>query len=106
MHPFQVATLAASGLMGAVIGVSVGLSERFMGPGIGLGWIAPFIAILFVLAGSFLSLVGALTYMRARRASGEPLDQALADFERSVLPPSHWQVAQRDQVRRQIELTR
>jgi len=106
LQPFQVVVVVASAVFGGAIGAAAGLSQRYMGRGIGLGWIAPLMAILFVVAASFLSLVGALTYLRARRAAGEPLDRAFEDFERSVLPPSHWQLAQRDRVRRQIELTR
>jgi len=78
LQPFQVAIAVVAGGFGAVIGAGAGLIERSMGPGIGLGWVAPFMAILLVVAASFLSLVGALTYLRARRAAGEPLDPRAA----------------------------
>lgn len=55
-------------------------------------------ALAFVLMGPFFAVINALTYLRARRAPGEPLDKALADFERAVLPESHWKLAERERV--------
>jgi hypothetical protein len=39
-----------------------------------------------------------VAYLRARRALGEPLDKALEEFERAVLPESHWKLAERERV--------
>jgi serine/threonine protein kinase len=106
LQPVQTASMIASGLLGFAIGVGGSIGQRFMGLGAFMGASAPLLALLFTLTAPFLSMVGSLTYLRARRAMGEPLDRVLADFERSALPADHWQVAQRDQIRRQISLTR
>jgi hypothetical protein len=71
---------------------------RRVAPPVALGSLALLFAVAFVLIGPFIAVVGALTYLRARRALGEPLDRALADFERSVLPESHWQMPERERV--------
>jgi hypothetical protein len=67
-------------------------------PPVALGSLALLFAVAFVLIGPFIAVVGALTYLRARRALGEPLDKALAEFERAVLPESHWQMPERERV--------
>lgn len=106
LQPVQTASMIASGLLGFAIGVGGSIGQRFMGLDAFIGASAPLLAVFFTLTAPFLSMVGSLTYLRARRATGEPLDRVLADFERSALPADHWQVAQRDQIRRQISLTR
>jgi len=106
LQPVQIATMISAGLFGGFLGAASGASRDYMSPVAFAGAVGPLTAVCFTLGGAFLSLVGALTYIRARRAMGEPLDRVLADFERSVLPADHWQLAQRDQIRRQISLSR
>ncbi len=106
LQPLQILIMIASGVLGALASLASNLSERFLAPLAFGGMIAPMVAAALAVSASFLSLVGALTYLRARRAAGEPLDRVLADFERSVLPKDSWQLTQRDQVRKQISLTR
>lgn len=65
---------------------------------VALGVLGIFLALVFVLFGPFVAVIGALSYLRARRALGEPLDRALADFERAVLPESHWTLGERERV--------
>jgi hypothetical protein len=48
--------------------------------------------------GPVLRGLNALTYSARARSSGEPLDKALAEFERAVLPESHWKLAERERV--------
>ena len=59
-------------------------------------------ALAFVLLAPLLAVISALTYLRARRALGEPLDRAFEEFERAVLPESHWRLAERERVATQI----
>jgi len=65
---------------------------------VAIGVLGIFFALAFVLFGPFVAVMGALNYLRARRAMGEPLDRALADFERAVLPESHWKLGERERV--------
>jgi serine/threonine protein kinase len=65
---------------------------------VAIGVLGIFFALAFVLFGPFVAVIGALNYLRARRALGEPLDRALADFERAVLPESHWKLGERERV--------
>jgi hypothetical protein len=60
--------------------------------------VAPLLTIFAILALTLLSQITALMYFTARRATGESLDQAFADFERAVLPDTHWQRSHRDRV--------
>lgn len=89
---------ALSVVAGMCGGAAIGLLARRVGPEVALGMLAVFFALAFVLLGPFLAVVSALTYLRARRALGEPLDKALVDFERAVLPESHWRLAERERV--------
>jgi hypothetical protein len=82
--------------LGAAIAF-VSLSRRVPGP-VALGSLSLLFAVAFVLIGPFIAVVGSLAYLRARRALGEPLDKAFADFERAVLPESHWQKPERERV--------
>jgi serine/threonine protein kinase len=86
---------AGVGLCG---GGGFGLLVRRMPPQVALGTLALLFALAFVLIGPFVAVVSALNYLRARRALGEPLDKALAEFERAVLPESHWKLAERERV--------
>lgn len=79
-------------------GVGFAVLARRMPPEVALGTLALLFALAFVLIGPFFAVVNALNYLRARRALGEPLDKALADFERAVLPESHWKLAERERV--------
>lgn len=54
----------------------------------------------------FLSIVSALTYLRALKANGESPDDVLRAFEREILPPSHWKLATRERILTQIDSTR
>lgn len=65
---------------------------------VALGMLGIFFALAFVLLGPFVAVIGALNYLRARRALGEPLDRALTDFERAVLPESHWKLGERERL--------
>ena len=88
-------TGAMLGFFGAV---SVGFLARRLPAEVAFGTMAVFLALAFVLIGPLFAVMGALTYLRARRAMGEPLDKALADFERAVLPESHWKLGERERV--------
>ena len=107
------ATLAKSGVdsrpmrallvgLGAALGTfgSFGflILARRLPAEVALGVLGIFFALAFVLFGPFVAVIGALNYLRARRAMGEPLDRALADFERAVLPESHWKLGERERV--------
>lgn len=60
----------------------------------------------FVFLGPFLSVVSALTYLRALKAAGESPDDVLRRFEQEILPPSHWKLASRERILTQIDATR
>ena len=98
-----VAIACGGGFFGAV---SFGVLARRLPPEVALGALAPLYALAFVLFGSFFAVVNALNYLRARRVIGEPLDKALAEFERAVLPESHWKLAERERVATLIALRR
>ncbi len=85
-------TLGSFGSLGFVI-----LARRLPAE-VALGTLGILFALAFVLLGPFVSVMAALTYLRSRRALGEPLDKALADFERAVLPESHWKLGERERV--------
>jgi hypothetical protein len=84
--------------MGIAGAVGVASLATRMPAQVALGTLALLFALAFVLIGPFFAVVNALTYLRARRSAGEPLDKALAEFERAVLPESHWQLAERERV--------
>jgi len=92
------ATVAAGATLGAFWGAAFVLVARLLPATAAAGVIAVPAALAFVLAAPLLAVIQALTYLRARRALGEPLDQALEAFERAVLPESHWRLAERDRV--------
>jgi hypothetical protein len=51
---------------------------------------------------SLMSQITSLMYFTARRTTGESIDQAFADFERAVLPDTHWQRSHRERVMDQL----
>ena len=67
---------------------------------------APLLTIFAIAVLTLLSQVTALMYFTARRATGESLDQAFTDFERAVLPETHWQRSHRDRVMDQLSSAR
>ena len=71
-----------------------------------LAILAPILTFLAIIYNPFFSIVSALTYLRARRASGESLKAVLERFEGEVLPESHWQLRVRSRIRSQIEASR
>jgi len=94
----RVLMILVGALAGIAGGAGFGLLARRLPPEVVLGMLGVFFALAFVLMGPFFAVINALTYLRARRSLGEPLDKALADFERAVLPASHWQLAERERV--------
>lgn len=106
LQPLQIAVMIAGGAAGFLASLVSNLGERFIGPVALGGSIAPLLTVSLTLVAPFWSLVGSLTYLRARRAAGEPLDRVLAQFERAALPEDNWQLVQRERVRRQISLSR
>lgn len=64
------------------------------------------LSLTLVVLGPFLSVVSALTYLRALKAAGESPDDVLRRFEREILPASHWTLASRERILTQIEATR
>jgi serine/threonine protein kinase len=94
----RAATIGLAFSLSLVASIAFTWLAHRIAPPVALGSLALLFAVAFVLIGPFIAVVGALTYLRARRALGEPLDRALADFERSVLPESHWQMPERERV--------
>jgi hypothetical protein len=92
---FVIAIAMSGGVLG---GAGFALLARRLPPEVALGMLSIFFALAFVLIGPFFAVINALAYLRARRSAGEPLDRALADFERAVLPESHWKLAERERV--------
>ena len=96
--------------LGVTIGVvgSLGfvILSRWFPKEVAIGSLGILFALSFVVFAPFVSVISALTYLRARRALGEPLDRALADFERAVLPESHWRLGARGRVATLIESRR
>lgn len=86
---------AGAGFFG---GFAMGVLARKFSPEVAVGMIGMLSALAFILLGPFFAVVNALTYLRARRALGEPLDRALAEFERSVLPENHWKLGERERI--------
>jgi len=85
----------ASGFFGTV---AIAVLGKKFSPEVAVGMIGMLSALAFILLGPFFAAVNALTYLRARRALGEPLDRALAEFERSVLPENHWKLGERERI--------
>jgi serine/threonine protein kinase len=92
------AIVGAGATLGALWGAGFMLLARLLPREAALGVIAVPAALSFVLVAPLLAVISALTYLRARRALGEPIDKALEAFERAVLPESHWRLAERDRV--------
>lgn len=86
---------AGAGFFG---GFAMGVLARKFSPEVAVGMIGMLFALAFILLGPFFAVVNALTYLRARRALGEPLDRALAEFERSVLSENHWKLGERERI--------
>jgi hypothetical protein len=107
-NQLALSAIGARSLRAATIGLAFGLSlagsiafvwlSHRVPPPVALGSLSLLFAVAFVVIGPFIAVVGALTYLRARRALGEPLDKALAEFERAVLPESHWQMPERERM--------
>jgi serine/threonine protein kinase len=97
-RPVRVMIVGIALFAGVSGGLSFALLARRLPPEVALGALSPLFALAFVLIGPFVSVVNALMYLRARRALGEPLDKALLEFERAVLPESHWKLAERERV--------
>ncbi len=93
---------AVAGALGIGGAVGFGLLAHRMPAEAALGVLGMPAALVFVLVAPLLAVISALTYLRARRALGEPLDRAFEEFERAVLPASHWQLAERERVATQI----
>jgi hypothetical protein len=91
---------AASVCLGGV--TALVLLSRHLPGVVALGVIGIPASLAFVLLAPLLAVISALTYLRARRALGEPLDKAFQEFERAVLPESHWRLAERERIATQI----
>jgi len=94
----RVVIVALAMVAGIAGGVSFGLLRRWLPGEVVMGMLGLFFALAWVVMAPFFAVLNALTYLRARRSSGEPLDKALAEFERAVLPESHWKLAERERV--------
>lgn len=105
----QAIFLASVGL-GGMFGLFLGLLSVAIPRGLP-DWaasaiLAPLMAIGMVLLAPFLSVVSSLTYLRALKAAGESPDEVLLQFEREILPASHWKLATRERILTQIDATR
>ncbi len=98
LRAIRLVSLGTIGGGGFVGGVGFVVLSRRLSPEAALGVIGIPVALAFVLVAPLLAVISALTYLRARRALGEPLDRALEEFERAVLPESHWRLAERERV--------
>ena len=97
-RPIRVLIVGMGITLGFSGAIGVALLSRVLPVEVAFGTLAIFVALAFVLVAPFAAVLNALTYLRARRALGEPLDKALADFERAVLPESHWKLGERERV--------
>ena len=97
-RPMRALLVALGTTLGFLGSVGFLTLSRRLPAEVALGVLGIFFALTFVLLGPFVAVIGALNYLRARRALGEPLDRALADFERAVLPESHWKLGERDRL--------
>jgi serine/threonine protein kinase len=98
LRAVRLVSLAATLGAGFVGGVGFAVLSRRLPPEAALGVMGIPITLAFVLVAPLLAVTSALTYLRARRALGEPLDRALEEFERAVLPESHWRLGERERV--------
>ena len=106
LRAVKVATFAIAGLVGLTLGMLTFAIPRGLpdwAPGAIQG---PIIAMAMVVLAPFLSVVRALTYLRALKALGESPNDVLRQFEREILPPSHWKLATRERILTQIDATR
>ncbi len=105
----QAVTVGSLGF-GLVVGIVLGLLSLALPRGLP-PWASASIQSLaitptFVFLAPFLSVVSALTYLRALKAAGESPDDVLRRFEQEILPPSHWKLASRERILTQIDATR
>ncbi|MEO8360696.1 MAG: serine/threonine-protein kinase [Vicinamibacteria bacterium] len=106
--------LQAIFLVSIGLGGMFGLSLGFLSAAIPRGlpeWapgaiLAPLMVIGMVFLAPGLSVVSALTYLRALKAAGESPDEVLLQFELEILPASHWKLATRERILTQIDATR
>ena len=105
----QAVTVGSLGI-GLVFGILLGLLSMALPRGLPSWAIASIQSLVitptFVFLGPFISVVSALTYLRALKAAGESPDDVLRRFEREILPPSHWKLASRERILTQIDATR
>jgi hypothetical protein len=102
LRALRLSVFAAAGTLGIVVALCFALLARRMPAEAALGVLGIPAALAFVLLAPLLAVISALTYLRSRRALGEPLDKAFEQFERAVLPASHWQLAERERIATQI----
>jgi serine/threonine protein kinase len=95
----RVVLMIAMGLVGALGGL---LSSRARVSALTVATLAPLFTIFTIVALSLMSQITSLMYFTARRTTGESIDQAFADFERAVLPDTHWQRSHRERVMDQL----
>lgn len=98
----RLAVFAAAGALGFGVAAGFILLAHRMPAVVAVGVMGIPGTLAFVLLVPLLAVISALTYLRARRALGEPLDRAFEEFERAVLPESHWRLAERERVATQI----
>ena len=98
----RLSVFAAAGSLALAVALGFALLARRLPIAVALGVLGIPAALAFVALAPLLAVVSALTYLRARRALGEPLDKAFEEFERAVLPESHWRLAERERVATQI----
>jgi serine/threonine protein kinase len=98
----RLSVVAVGGSLGLAVALGFGLLAHRMPVAVALGVMGILAALAFVALAPLLAVIAALTYLRARRALGEPLDKAFEEFERAVLPESHWRLAERERVATQI----
>ncbi len=107
LKPITVVTM----MVAFAVGMGAGLGGALLS-GSGLpGWASaavqsPFIALAMATLAPFLSVVSALTYLRALKAAGESPDDMLRKFEQEILPASHWKLAAHERILTQIDATR
>ncbi len=94
----RLAVFVLAGGVGFSTGIGFRLLARRMPAEVALGFLGIPATLTFVALAPLIAVISALTYLRARRALGEPLDKAFGEFERAVLPESHWQLAERERV--------
>jgi serine/threonine protein kinase len=94
----RLSVFAAAGALCFAVAAGFIVLARRMPAEVAVGVIGIPATLAFVVLAPLLAVISALTYLRARRALGEPLDKAFEEFERAVLPESHWRLAERERV--------